>query len=74
MAGTRHAADTSTGTPLYYRGHYNFLAQLNEVLRLTPRPTEIVLTGCSAGGMAAALKCDLLADLVAPIPVRPRAR
>lgn len=70
MAGTRHAADMSEGKPLYYRGHYNFLAQLDALLRLKPRPTEIVLTGCSSGGMAAALKCDLVAERVSPIPVR----
>jgi len=58
FTGTRippdYAADNSS---LYYRGHYNYFTLLHDVIARS-QPTQVLLAGCSAGGMAAALKCD----------------
>jgi hypothetical protein len=65
MTGTREdptPARNGSG-PLYYRGHYNIEAQLDSMVKTHKLDTfkEIVLSGCSAGGMACYLKCDFVA-------------
>jgi len=76
MTGTRHdptPARNGSG-PLYYRGHYNIKAQLDSMVATKGISTftEIVLSGCSAGGMACYVKCDFVADYFSKyqIPVR----
>ena len=77
------ARNGSTG-PLFYRGHYNLIAQLEALVQAfrvadgqqrKRRDGEaaatsstgasvfdqVVLSGCSAGGMACYLKCDFVA-------------
>lgn len=68
MTGTQMAPQirNDTATPLYYRGHYNLIAQLDHMIDNHNLATfsEIVLSGCSAGGMACYLKCDFVAECV----------
>lgn len=82
MTGTRRdpveyrpasGGNESATHTLYYRGHHNFEASLNHVLRTHYAQTplqEAMLAGCSAGGMAAVLKCDWLAERLAPVPLK----
>ena len=39
---------------MYYRGHYNIESQLDHMVKnhALDKYTEIILSGCSAGGMA----------------------
>lgn len=71
MTGTREdptPARNGTG-PLYYRGHYNLIAQLDDMVATKSLDTykEIILSGCSAGGMACYAKCDFVAGYFAKI-------
>ena len=45
---------------MYYRGHYNIESQLDHMVKnhALDKYTEIILSGCSAGGMACYVKCD----------------
>ena len=66
MTGTRKEptpARNGTG-PLYYRGHYNIVSQLDDMVATKGlgKYTEIILSGCSAGGMACYAKCDFVAE------------
>ena len=61
MTGTRATstpARNGTG-PLWYRGHYNIVAQLDSMVATKGLATykEIILSGCSAGGMACCTCC-----------------
>ena len=60
--------------PLYYRGHFNIEAQLDSLVATKGLGTfeEVVLSGCSAGGMACYLKCDFVAGYFAKhgVPVK----
>jgi len=76
MTGTRMEptpARNGSG-PLYYRGHYNIVAQLDNMVatKALDGYEEIVLSGCSAGGMACYAKCDFVAGYFAKhsIPVK----
>jgi len=46
--------------PLYFRGHYNLESQLDHLVKNhnLDKYTEVILSGCSAGGMACYVKCD----------------
>ena len=57
--------DTSGNSSRYYRGHYNLLALL-ETLVARSSPTEVLLAGCSSGGIGVFLKCDIVAQVLAP--------
>ena len=76
MTGTRmDPAPARNGSgPLYYRGHFNIEAQLDSLVATKGLGTfeEVVLSGCSAGGMACYLKCDYVAGYFAKhgIPVK----
>jgi hypothetical protein len=61
----------STG-PLWYRGKYNLDAQLDHMVASHDLKSykEIILSGCSAGGMACYIHCDYVASYFKPIPVR----
>jgi hypothetical protein len=57
------------GPPVFYRGHHNFVAMLDQVVDQA-QPSEVLLAGGSAGGMAAFLKCDLAASMLKSKGVR----
>jgi hypothetical protein len=68
---TNHTADgencpnaSCTGPPIYYRGHYNFVSLLTQVIEQV-RPTEVLMGGGSAGGMAVYHQCDRAAAMLA---------
>ena len=42
---------TCSGPPIYYRGHFNFIAMFTQVIEQL-KPTDVLLSGGSAGGMA----------------------
>lgn len=73
MTGTRvdPAPPRNGSGPLYYRGHYNLIAQLDNMVetKSVNRFSEIILSGCSAGGMACYLKCDFVAQYFAKYSV-----
>ena len=52
---------------IYYRGHYNIISQLDNMVATKglSKYKEIVLSGCSAGGMACYLKCDFVSEYFA---------
>ena len=54
------------GTKLYYRGYRNFLAIMNDLLRTRGmnKATEVLLTGNSAGGLAAYIHADHVAEML----------
>jgi O-palmitoleoyl-L-serine hydrolase len=76
MTGTRMAPvpGYNGSGPLYYRGHYNLEAQLDHMVATHHLDTykEVVLAGCSAGGMACYVKCEYVASYFAvhSIPVK----
>lgn len=76
MTGTREdAMPARNGSgPIYYRGHYNLVAQLDNMVSTKGLGgyKQIVLSGCSAGGMACYLKCDFVSSYFAKhsIPVK----
>ena len=61
MSGTRM---DNHDRGLYYRGHFNLEAQLAHMVKYQGLGgyKEIVLAGCSAGGMACFIKCDFVAS------------
>merc|ERR1712190_509485 len=65
MTGTREDPEPARNGsgPLYYRGHYNLIAQLDNMVatKNLSKFKEVVLSGCSAGGMACFVKCDFVA-------------
>ena len=76
LTGARMSADTNhtangddcptskcTGPPIWYRGHYNFVAMLQQVIEQV-KPTEVLMAGGSAGGMAVYHQCDKPAKIV----------
>jgi len=73
FTGTRAEPAMGPSGPQYRRGHFNFMGVFMDVMQRV-QPSELILTGCSAGGLAAILKCDFVADLLAsgsrPIPFR----
>ena len=84
LTGTRLAPDTNhtaggqdcpnatcNGPPIYYRGQHNFVAMLAQVIEQV-KPTEVLLSGGSAGGMAVYHQCDRAAAILAKhsIPLR----
>jgi len=73
FSGTREETylDKETGTTLYFRGWYNFLAIVNDVKnRYALSPTEIILSGSSAGGLATSLRCDDMNDIFPGVDVK----
>jgi hypothetical protein len=48
---------TCSGPPIYYRGHYNFVALFTQIIEQL-KPTDVLLAGGSAGGMAVYHQCD----------------
>ena len=65
-SGTMTAPDVAlNGTgPLYYAGKWNLDATLDELVKTqhVERYLRIVVSGCSAGGMACAIHCDYIHD------------
>ena len=60
------------GSLLYYRGQRNIDAMIAD-LRSNhglSEAKEVIVSGCSAGGMACYLHCDNLAEALSPIPVK----
>ena len=65
--GTRREpvpAGNSSHGPLWYRGHHNLWAQLGTLATAKGVGAfeEILLAGCSAGGLACYLHCDRVAE------------
>ena len=68
-----HPVTTQSGEQqLWFRGKHILRAVLEELQALhgLDRATEVVLGGCSAGGLAVYLHCDVVAQLLAPTPLR----
>ena len=69
--GGSFASDNPTpqgSFPIYYRGLSNFLAVIQDLIdnRGMDDATHILLTGCSAGGLATLFHCDRLAEIMQP--------
>lgn len=66
FAGDREEPDIYNQTKLYYRGYRNLKALIHHLNteKGMQRATEIILTGCSAGGLAVYLHADFLKTLV----------
>lgn len=66
FSGTMTTPDIAlNGTPpLYYAGKWNLDAMLDELLKVygVGEYERVVLSGCSAGGMACAIHCDYVRD------------
>jgi O-palmitoleoyl-L-serine hydrolase len=71
FSGTMTTPDVAlNGTgPLYYAGKFNLDATLEELVKTKGVASykRIVLSGCSAGGMACALHCDYVRDYFARV-------
>ena len=61
--GTQAKPGQGAHGPQYYRGAFNLKAALHDVVRRV-RPTELVLGGCSAGGIAALSHCERVSALM----------
>ena len=63
---------TSSSNPCTDRGKYNLDAQLEHMVAAHSLKTfdRIILSGCSAGGMACYIHCDYVHDFFAPIDVK----
>lgn len=73
FSGNREDTPTgSKGKPVYYRGLRNLNAIIDHLLvnKGMQQAKEVVISGCSAGGIACYMHCDALADRLAPIPVK----
>ena len=75
MTGTREDPTpqrNGSAGQLWYRGKYNLDAQLDHMVAKHSLKSykEIILSGCSAGGMACYLHCDYVAAYFKPIPVK----
>jgi len=70
-SGTMTTPDVAlNGTgPLYYAGKYNMDATLTELVKTkgVASYSRVVLSGCSAGGMACAIHCDYVRDYFAAV-------
>jgi hypothetical protein len=73
FTGTREdPVRASDGTLLYYRGQRNvdaMVADLQQNHGLS-QAKEVIISGCSAGGMACYIHCDKMAEALHPIPVK----
>lgn len=59
---------TNSTIELYFRGRFGLLAMRDELIRLDyMNATELVVTGCSAGGLTAYLQGDFVLDLLVPL-------
>jgi hypothetical protein len=78
MTGTRTDADPSRNgsKPIWYAGKYNLDAVLAELTTTHGMSgfNEVVLSGCSAGGMACYIHCEAVSTFFAsfspPVPVK----
>jgi len=65
--GDVHAGDNASGDPgpltgaTHYAGYTNMKLYLSRIIGTVPSPTDVLLTGSSAGGFGAGLTADLVA-------------
>merc|ERR1712216_851935 len=66
LSGDKESAANVSGTVLHYRGRAILDAEIRSLLveRGMNKATDVVVSGCSAGGLATFLHCDHWADAI----------